>query len=197
MDLSWWKDLGDVVKAWWYVIATVLAPVVWRYGMKPVVDFVRRLDASIVMVDRMSKALGTNGGSSLADKIHITAKVSVMNAARMAAFMDQIERPLFETDVDGSYTRINRAMEDLLGYSSDDMRGRGWITAVADEDRDRTVREWFHTIEDKRACVIRTRLLSRRGIVIDARIEAQPMDNDGDIVAWMGTVSVIHAQGAR
>lgn len=200
-SLSWWRELADVIRAWWLLLVAVLTvtvPLAWRFIVKPSRAFIRRLDESMQKVDVMSKALGPNGGSSLADQINVAARSSVLNAARMAAFIDQLERPLFETDLDGAYTRVNRSMEDLLGYSSDDMRGRGWITAIHDEDRDRAVREWFHAIADRRAVVIRTKLLSRRGLVIDARIQAQPMahESTGDVVAWMGTVSVVHAQGA-
>lgn len=197
--LAWWKEFADVLRAWWLLIvaiATVLAPLVWRFCVRPARQFITRLDDSMKKVDVMSKALGPNGGSSLADQIGLTARASVMNAARMAAVMDHIERPLFETDLQGGYTRTNRAMEDLLGYSNEDLKGRGWISAVADEDRDRTVREWFHAVADRRACVIRTRLRPRRGSIIHAHIQAQPMDHEltGDVVAWMGSISVISAE---
>lgn len=198
-SLAWWKEVGDMVKTWWPI---VVSGVLWPFAqfvIKPAYlrakAFFARVDDTMHKVSVMSVALGPNGGSSLADLIRLTARTSTMNAARVQAFIDSLDRALFEADLNGEYSRINRAMEALLGYSSDDLRGRGWITVVADEDRDRAVREWFHAIEDRRACVIRTRLLSRRGTELLVRISAQPMLNDasGEVVAWLGAVDLVAA----
>jgi PAS domain S-box-containing protein len=194
------KDIGDLFIAWWPVLVSVGGVLIaaWRYLLRPrwraLKAFWVRLEAALDQVDRMAKALGDNGGSSLADMIRSTNDRSRLTAARVSYLQNFIERPMFEANQSGIFTRVNSAFELMSGYSNVELVNHGWINLVLPAERNRVIDEWFHAIEDKRVCVIDTPIKTRSGSAIQIQITAFPVIDDGgnkELLSWMGELRII------
>jgi PAS domain S-box-containing protein len=81
----------------------------------------------------IKKQLVANGGSSLFDLVKETkTKVEVLGSdvqrvkAWQVSFSQAYKMPMWESDEKGSCIRVNVAMTDLTGRSSEQMSGSGW-----------------------------------------------------------------------
>jgi len=81
----------------------------------------------------IKKQLVTNGGSSLFDLVKETkTKVEVLGSdvqrvrAWQVSFSQAYKMPMWESDEKGSCIRVNVAMTDLTGRSSEQMSGAAW-----------------------------------------------------------------------
>lgn len=184
-----------------------LVMLVWRYVLRPSIEFVRRLNAGMVKladfdpaqfrlciqdVGSIKSALGPNGGRSLYDKVEVAGRSARMSEARLSTMLDVVvDRPLFQADAKGEYTWVNAAFEKAFETSCDDVNGRGWINLVVPEDRDRVVREWRHAIIDCRMFSTMARFRTgRQQRLLIGLWTAQPIcdDSTGEVIAWMGAI---------
>ncbi|MDP1570329.1 MAG: PAS domain-containing protein [Vicinamibacterales bacterium] len=159
--------------------------VVWRGVVRPRVVvpvrsfFTRASNA----VDLVEAELRTNGGHSLKDEVRIIG-------AQTQAMTHMFDRPVFETDARGEYTRVNRAYRDLVGYGVEDLRAMGWVHVLHPDDRDRVVIEWRHMVADRRMSTIATRLVTRDNEILHVQMSAEPMRVKNGVLGWFGTLKV-------
>jgi PAS domain S-box-containing protein len=192
------KDFGDVVTTWWplFVAAATVITALWRYLLRPcygrVTTFWARLEAALVQVEKLDKAFQVNGGSSALDLIRGTHHLSRLTAARVSYLQNFIERPMFEADHTGTFTRVNRSVEMITGYSNAELVGHGWINLVLPAERTRVVQEWEHAIEDRRSCVIETPVKTRSQRVVNIQITAFPVIDDAtkELFSWLGELII-------
>lgn len=183
------------------------APIVWRYVIKPSLAFVRRLNTMGLeikelnaSVGRIHANLGPNGGSSLYDRVAAAGRSATFNQALMSTMVDVVvERPVFEAQASGEFSRVNVAFERMYETSCDEMATRGWINLIIPEDRDRVIRDYHHAVRDGRSFSTPARLLTlRSGTLIVARFSARPVcDPSSDVViGWMGAIDPVPADPA-
>lgn len=180
-------------------VSAAVAPIAWRYAIKPAVAFIRRLNAMGLQVQELSASmvqiqatLGPNGGRSLYDRVTAAGKSAVFNQALMSTMVDVVvDRPVFEADAKGLFSRVNVAFEKIYETSCDEMADRGWINLLIPEDRDRVIRDYYHAVSDGRSFSTPARVLTiRNGILIVAKFSARPVrDPSSDVViGWMGAI---------
>ncbi len=197
------KQVGDVVASWWPVLTGGGSIAVCKYivlpGYRRVRSGLRRVDEALKQVDKMAAAFGENGGSTLADMIRRTNHHSRHMSARLVALEDFIAVPLFEADRAGTFTRVNKALEMLSGFSMAELVGRGWINLVRPEERTRVVDEWTHAIEDCRACDITMRIETRHHKAVMVQLVAHPVVDDitDELFSWRGQMLVLSAEGCK
>lgn len=174
------------------VAASPLGVLAWRFVIKPALNFLRQWKTCVDDVGEIKKALTPNGGNSLYDKVDFAARSSRISQARISTMFDVVvDQPMFEADAKGEFTRVNTAFEKMFETSCDRMSGRGWFNCVIPEDRDQVVREFHHSVADRRALSTMARFVTQvGGFVLIVRLTAQPIEDEttGDVVAWMGTV---------
>lgn len=157
----------------------------------------RVLTKTIDQVGVMSKALGENGGESLADDIRrqgveqLAQGVTLrLTAAKVDAVSDLIERPVFQADARGHWVRVNRTFDLTFGYPSGDVLGMGWVDLIASEDRTRVMAAWGYSIADKRIFRAITQLVSRTNVPMKCSVVANPIVA-GESINWLGTIEII------
>jgi len=94
-------------------------------------------------LEKIEGEFSNNGGSSLRDAVDRIENSVSANTGRIWGMLADARSARWETDAKGDYTYMNRTGLRWTGRPFSDIRGRGWINAVAPEDRDRVVAEWF------------------------------------------------------
>ena len=103
----------------------------WAWRM--LIQSKKNIDDLIASLADIKKQLVTNGGSSLFDLVKETkGKVDTLSAdvqrvkAWQVSFSQAYKMPMWESDAKGVCLRVNIAMSDLTGRSSEQMSGTGW-----------------------------------------------------------------------
>jgi PAS domain-containing protein len=102
---------------------------VWRV----LVQSKKNLDALVSSIGEIRAKLESNGGTSLFDLVKETkGKVDVLASdlqrvkAWQWSFSQSNRMPMWESDEKGACIRVNLAMSELTGRSSEQMSGTGW-----------------------------------------------------------------------
>ncbi len=94
----------------------------------------------------------------------------------------------------GHITYANQGFLAYLGFTSEDLAGRGWLQSFALEDRDRVVAAWTRSVQTGVDYEIEARL--RNAATGELRwwhLKAAPVrDCSGAILSWLGIASDIH-----
>lgn len=172
-------ELVDAVAKHWESIATLsgAAAALYHFVLREAGSvrrfFVRAIE-TMDKVETISKALGPNGGSSLADSIRRQEGLLRLTSARVTAVQDASARPSFEADLRGELIAANTAMVELLGRQTVDLLGKGFLSAVIDADRDKFEHEWFRAVTDARTFDMTIRCEVDGGSIAKVRIIARP-----------------------
>ncbi|MDP3717081.1 MAG: PAS domain-containing protein [Acidobacteriota bacterium] len=158
----------------------------------PARKMLQRLGSALDLVER---ELG-NGGKSMKDKVTRIDRMTARVDARQIALMAALPEPMFWTDPKGEFEMVNRAMEDLTGFSRAHLMGMEWVSAVHSLDQVRVVKEWQGpddgAVKHQRAWLTSCRLLTPSGRILLVRIEAHPIrESFGDhlLVGWHGVLT--------
>lgn len=195
---EWFTVIAPIAGGLWALWRYVLLPRVWRpAAQRRAQRHARdaRIDQMLEHVELIRLAVGPNGGKSILDRvIQIQGTVRIA-AARQALLSDFVEHPLFEADIEGSYTRINVAFERLSGYSNAEVRGMGWKNLVHEGDRERVSKEWGHAVKDRRMFRTVCRLITKTNLIHKVEMIARPAIDDSNqmVTTWMGAVAVLAA----
>lgn len=85
-----------------------------------------------------------------------------MIAARQRALPGLLRNAMWEADVEGNWTWVNRSMMELARTWEQDLLGTGWIGLIHMEDRDRVAREWAAAVRYQRDVTLKFKLLIPR-----------------------------------
>jgi diguanylate cyclase (GGDEF)-like protein/PAS domain S-box-containing protein len=95
--------------------------------------------------------------------------------------------PIIAVNRAGAIVLFNKAAEQLLGYSGEEVIGRLAITHIyATADIARNIKKQMHARPDKHIQGFETQLVSKAGRVIDIRLSAKLIMRDGDEVGGIG-----------
>jgi PAS domain S-box-containing protein len=99
---------------------------------------------------RIEAELHPNHGTSLRDALNQIAERQYEFDAFLRAQLNIHDVALFRTNTKGELTMINRQYQRITGYSFDEVRGGGYINAVAPSDRSRVAHLWDHAVKEGR-----------------------------------------------
>lgn len=169
------------------ILATA-GPIAWlgiRWAMRRLRMFLgsRREDRQ-----RVEKLISTVEGVAKSIELMRSEQVSLKtrletHAAMQWAILSGSKDPAFQTDADGNHWRANRAYIELVGRSSDEVRGRGWELTIHHDDRDRVLEEWRDAIAGRRGFESEFRIVARNGRVLEnVRCTAVPLFCDAQVL---------------
>lgn len=91
----------------------------------------------------------------------------------LESILDYNPLPIGICDPEGNFTRINPVMVDLLSYSADEMRGKSFISFVAEEDRP-AARKHVELLEAGDPISFQTSLVHRGGYRVEVLVTGIP-----------------------
>lgn len=121
-----------------------------KIAIKPIIDFFIAVDKCINIINKMDYEFTTNGGKSIKDAIIRIESNLLSNEQRTRAILSHLPYPIFESDKDGKCIWVNKEYQRLVGKDLNELRGYGWVNAIASEDRDRVIFEWDLAVKQNR-----------------------------------------------
>ncbi len=101
---------------------------------------------------------------------------------------------VFLTDANGDCVYSNRAYQEIVGLTNDQVLGKGWQTCLFEEDRASVVREWTGAIALKQPLKSERRYRRPDGTVVDVTLRASCLLSDGEGLGYVGLVEDITKQ---
>lgn len=176
----------------------ILAAGLYRYLVKPswrfhwkLFEAAEKIIRAYPVVLKMAEDFKKNGGSSLRDIIdNIDRRLGVTDI-RIMALLKTTPTPLFETDINGAWTWVNRAWSDLSGFQTEQTLGYGWMNVICSDYHQNITAQWKLAIEQKRDCVLEFDLVTRDERVIPVKIETTALRNNGEVIGYLGRLIIV------
>jgi PAS domain S-box-containing protein len=146
--------------------------------------------ATVDAIVTIAYQLKPNGGSSLHDKIsRIEAELLRENAVRRQQIC-ATGLAFWESDSAGKVVFASAALGELIGTSTEDILGNGWVTNLHPEDREQVFAEWEAAVQQKRAFFSTYRFLHRDGQSVLVQGRSHPiLDRNGGVLGHVGTLT--------
>ncbi|MEO6016599.1 MAG: PAS domain S-box protein [Polaromonas sp.] len=107
--------------------------------------------------------------------------------ALFRALAEQAPEMVWNVDVTGQLTYINRRWFDMMGGTAEDWLGLKWLEAVHPDDRDEVAANWKRSSESGALYTGIRRLQAKDGSYRTMSYRASPvLDENGDIAFWVG-----------
>lgn len=96
---------------------------------------------------------------------------------------------IFLTDVNGDALFVNEVWRAVTGLSPEQARGKGWVSALHSDDRERVGQEWYAAVRERRPFNLEYRFRRPDGAVTWVQGSAVEFRNaSGAVVGHLGTV---------
>ena len=144
-------------------IAVLWSPVKW--GINKVRQFDKILAAATPnnkndkfheMIEKIYSEITPNGGGSIKDKInkideslHAQSDRISLISEKIGWMLDLDDKILFESDLDGKYTWINKKMKSFTKRDDHFLLGYGWKNAIHDHERDLVFSKWIDCVKQR------------------------------------------------
>jgi len=155
----------------------------------PILDKDKKLKGYVGSIKRLD-----GHGSLIEDTLYRVEKRVEKNEAMIRGWWAQEDRPMYMNDILGNCVWVNAAMVEFCGRDSLGMLGKGWITLVHPNDRERLDREIQVAASEKREVVSFYTFISGHEDVKSFKVKAvsTPLfDKDENVIGYIGTLKAI------
>jgi len=117
-----------------------------------------------------------------------------MNEALLRGWWAQEEKPLWINDAHGDCIWVNNASTNFTKKDSSELMKKGWVNIIAEEDRERVMREHVVGIKDKREIVHRFKMVFDDMDTPDIDVETTSvpiLTPSGELTGYLGTIKPI------
>ncbi len=209
-----WAELAALLLSGSAVVAGI-----WRYGIRPLVRYVKHMSSVHALVESIHAEFRPNGGSTLKDQLNnITLRMNNMDASLMdihsqrELILDSISKVemtlftfeqtyrifsnllpvgVFKTDETGGLVEVNLNLCRITGRTPEELLGAGWTSYISDAHRDLVIDEWGAAIKTKRKFEKRFDISSYRGEELPVHLVATPIkDRNNDVVGYFGYMEI-------
>ena len=102
---------------------------------------------------------------------------------------------VWTTDTTGAIIEDQPLWREFSGQSAEEIRGRGWLSALHPEDRERSAQAWSDAVKNRSAYITQFRALRKDGEYRYLLARGVPvLEDDGSIREWVGTCTDITDQ---
>lgn len=148
---------------------------------------VNQLEKVMPAMQTIAEQMSPNGGSSVFDRIGRIDENVQRVGERVRAMLDASERGIWESDIEGEVVYLSPSLLHLLGINREEGLGRGWISSIHVDDRDKVRTEWFTCVKDRREFQMDFRVVTRNNESLLVMAHASPIRSDsGKVLGFMG-----------
>ena len=175
-------------------LGTVGGAAAWAWRV--LIQSKKNIEELIASLADIKKQLVTNGGSSLFDLVKETkSQVTTLSAdvqkvrAWQLSFAQAYTMPMWESDAKGSCLRVNVAMTNLTGRTSEQMAGSGWENVLPPGPERQQVWEAWADAVDRTRDFEHTYTVTHAQTKKQSRVRAVAnviVGADGKPVGWLG-----------
>ncbi len=167
-----------------------------KYIYKPIKKFCVATIAFHKNINLVAKEIAPNGGSSFRDTLdRLSKNITILNQSnaliqgKLVAIINNKNKGIFETDVNGDYIFVNRAYCRLFSRSTEEALGKGWKLFIHPEDRVRVTQEWFDCVRENRDFVSSFKILHQDGKILTVNCNAYVIkDLAGNCLGYLGFI---------
>lgn len=136
-----------------------------------------------------------NGGSSLLDAVNRTENTVLKLAANNEALMQISSKAMFKTDEFGNCVWVNGAYSQYTGKSLEELKGHGWGTVIAREDKDKVISEWNLAVQDTRRFDLEFSVVNKVSLKKHkVKCKAYPLIIKGTLHGYLGSWTILETQ---
>ncbi len=111
---------------------------------------IARVRTTVGRVEHIYAELSPNGGSSVKDVVaKIARRLNILELRHQASLYETAYGVIY-TDGDGALVWANPTFCRLVGRTVEELRGTGWVYAIAPSDRTRVTNDWEEAVRECR-----------------------------------------------
>lgn len=201
-------DLNDLLP---YItgVATALGGLfaIFKYGKKIFLKIkapITRIAQTHEKIDKIFQEIGSNGGSSLKDKINsidievkanskelkINSEMTEIIYNQQTYILNKSDKALFRSNERGELVWVNKKYLELFGRTPEELRGFGWINIIHFDDRDKVEKDWGYSVKNQIAYESEYRAVAKNGIIYKVFCKAERMDNKK---GYLGELEILNS----
>lgn len=142
----------------------------WKNVVRPTLDKIKERDERDKRIDSALSELRPNGGKSIKDVIsRIESDLSDV-VFRQHANMHLSQIALYEADLGGACTWVNKRWMELTGMDFEEAAGFGWLNAIHQEDRAKVESEWERAVNNNHEFNMSYRIVNKhKGTIVNVK----------------------------
>ena len=144
-------SLGSVILATWKLIIKPIRSVLELQKTQSIeITEIKKANTEIIlpMVNSLYKEFSKNGGKSIKDQLNrIDDAVALAELRSQMIASSLVSVGAYECDKHGECTWANKALCEMFGLPLADVLGRGWLSAINDEERHHVWKKWTESIQ--------------------------------------------------
>lgn len=166
---------------------------VYRKAVIPMYNWTSSIIKSLEKIDVIYEQMFTNGGSTMRDAVNrIEYRINLLEKKQGIYILDT-PHGVYESNENGEVTSVNRTMCRLTGKTENEILGNGWLTSVAEHDRERVDSAWSYAIDNKIEFKTIYDMISSDGEMFKVRTHANPIKSaDGKVLGYIGIIDKIN-----
>jgi PAS domain S-box-containing protein len=142
---------GVIVSIWKFLVRPIKDILALQKTLTTEIQGIKKTNEESVlpMINSFYREFSSNGGKSIKDqitRIDDNTRLSELRSKLVATTL--LTTGSFECSPDGLLTWGNKALCDLLGLSYDELLGKGWLSAVDEEERADVWFQWMENVEN-------------------------------------------------
>jgi len=153
--------------------------------MRTIVAAMERMEARLARIEGF---VGPNGGKSLIDAA--TRLETTVQFLHEVVAMEQ-PWPTFRASAKGEVEWANDRFVELVGMPIDRVSGNGWISAIAETDRQRVSDEWSRCVAERRLFKMRFAVTNAEGRDMIVNCTAIPVVLRGELRCIAGKIESV------
>jgi PAS domain-containing protein len=163
----------------------------------PIIAFFKRALGCLTRVEKYMGVLDSiayefqpNGGNSLKDALNRLELFTAVSNTKIQTIMDYHGMAAWESDKAGACIWASEELLKLMELNHHEMQGFGWMTAIAEEDRQRVSSEWTRAVEQQRQFHMEYQVGIENFTKVLGRA-TQIRDSKGQLTGFIGTLKPI------
>jgi len=169
-------SIGQVFGAVTAIIGGAIA--LQKFILKPVYLHFRRIAKLMSNVDTIAADLRPNGGSSLKDQINRIEHRLIRGEMRSRALIRDYDCGIFECDINGYNSFVNRTYCKMVGAPMNKLLGMGWEQFIHPQYKNEYDMLWTDRFQNCEEVDVDTALITSNGDKIDVKIKAYPLKDE-------------------
>jgi PAS domain S-box-containing protein len=101
---------------------------------------------------------------------------------------------IFHTNSNGVYQYVNRRWCEISGLTVDEVKSKGWMSALHPADERRVIEEWYEALTEERGFASEYRLRHKNGREVWVYGQTSPETKDDAVVGYVGTMTDVTRQ---
>lgn len=196
------KDLLQMI-SFLLGITGVVSGVAWKWVIKPFVEFLKAEKAFRVVLHTALKDISAikaevtpNHGSSIKDAIsrleegqNMIRKHQTENSYLFRALLTDAPHGVMITNSEGELEWVNRTLLGRVKLSIEQVKGTGWLSFIADEDKERVYRGWLAACNEGREFMADYNCIDVEHHYIPVKTHVYPVNDDlSSVSKYLGIV---------